>query len=370
MDLSKAFDSISHKLLIEKLKNYNLYNDWFDNYLTDRFQLTKIGHFESTMLPVEYGVPQGSILGPVLFNIFINEIKQFIQQFRNELVTFEVVGYADDTQIILSSNFNDYWSLKSFAEMLTDQLISWFTTLRLKINIDKTQCLLISTNIQSKKIDSSEKYLQINGTKISFADSVTNLGVIFDSNMKFTSHTNNLYKKVYNKLSYLNKTRHFHNYYTRKLLVEHLALSQLNYCRDVWGYLSKSQMDQLQRLTKYGACIILCKNKRDSVNEDIKNLNWLDPCQASDYFAGCLIFKEINGQYNPNIKSLLTLSEGIETRNFSLKLNIPDYRTQYGKRNINFRAIVLWNTMPKDLREINDFKIFKKCLKLFLINGE
>jgi len=369
LDLSKAFDSLSHEMLINRLKYYNIYSDWFDNYLSNRHQITKIGEFQSDLSSLNYGVPQGSILGPLLFNIYINEIRSFLQQFKHDLINLDVVGYADDTQLIFTSRFCDYNELRNFSEMVTNQLITWIIELRLKINVDKTQCMVICSKKQNKKLKSSDKSVLLYNSKINFAETIMNLGITFDSDMKFKTHTNLLYKKVLNKLLYINKTKSYHNQITRKLLVEHLALSSLNYCRDVWGFLSKCQTMQLQRLINFGAKIIFCKTKRDSASEYIKKLNWFNPKEASDYFIGCVIFKEINHYTNSNIASSIKLNNGTNTRSNSIKFILPNVKTQYGKRGLNYRTIELWNCLPKDLQTSMNYSKFKRKFKKY-ISGE
>jgi len=370
LDLSKAFDSISHAILIDKLKTYNMYSDWFADYLSGRQQITKISAFKSDLSPVEYGIPQGSVLGPVLFNLFLNDINTFLNKFKHDKIELKVINYADDTQLIFTSEYMYYKDLCTFAENTTNELIKWFTNLSLKINVNKTQCMLVTSKAHNNKINSDSKYLNLNGSKIFFCDSVLNLGVAFDSDMKFKTHVDSLYKKVNSKLLYLNKTRKFHNYYTRKLLVQHLALAHLNYCREVWGFLSSTQTTQIQRLINFGSKIIFCRNKGDPASDCIKKLKWFNAKQASDFFVGCSIFKEIKGHTNTNVKSPYTLIKGTETRKNVLRYSPPDTRTNYGKRNLNYRAINLWNCLPQDLKHKSSLNSFKFNLKCFLTEGE
>jgi len=370
IDLSKAFDSISHKILLKKLKFYNLYSDWFCDYLLNRKQHTKIGNFTSDIKQLNYGVPQGSILGPILFNLFANDMKEYAKQFKNETVKMEIVCYADDTQIIFTSQYRSYHELRNYAENILNKIIQWYTKYGLKINIKKTQCMLVGSKVQLNNIEVAQKYLILNKNKVDFVKSVTNLGVQFDTDMKFKSHIANLCKKVNSKLLYLNKTRKFHTFVTRKLLVENLAFSYLYYCHEVWGLLNQNQTSKIQRLINFGAKIIFCKNKFDHASELIKQLKWFNATQLTNYFVGCYIYKEVKELFNKNIQKALTIEEGIATRGMYNKFQISNTNTQYGKFNLEYRAIILWNTIPQNLKNINNFKTFKNEFRVYLLEGE
>jgi len=367
LDLSKAFDSISHEILIEKMKLYNVHSEWINDYLMNRLQITKIGKCHSVPLPISYGVPQGSILGPTLFNIFVNELKNYLKRFCDDLIKMDVISYADDTQLIFTSKFHHFAEIKIHAENILNNLIEWYTNLGLKLNINKTQCMLISSKTHNNKIPHSEKFLKLNSQNIKFADSVLNLGITFDNDMKFKSHVNNIYKKVHSKLIYLNKTRNFHTKLTRKLLIESLAFSQINYCLEIWNTLSNFQINMIQKLINFGAKIVFRRNKFDRASECIKELKWLNANQLIKYYVGCSIFKEINELTNLNIKKSLIITDGIRMRNGELKYDIPNYKTQYGQYKFTYRSLTLWNSLPLKLKNIKSFEIFKIHFKNFLL---
>lgn len=370
LDLSKAFDSISHEMLLETLHMYNLKSQWFTNYLTNRFQKTKIGEIFSNITNINYGVPQGSVLGPVLFIIYINEIFTILKEFNDKEISCDIVGYADDTQIIFTSEFCNYNKLIKYATKVTNKLVQRFAELRLKINTKKSQCMLICSKSQNNKINKSTKYIIINNDKIEFFDSVNNLGIILDSDMKFKTHLNNLHKRIFNKLTYINKTKHFHTFLTRKLLVEHLALSPLNYCRDTWGTFTRHQASQIQGLINFGAKIIFRKGKYDRASDLIIKLNWLNPDQTSKYFLSCTVYKHLNKLINNNISDSLILNPGIVTRNSSSKYIIPNTNNKYGERSLNFRVAFIWNSIPESIKFLSNIYQFKRALKTYLLSDK
>lgn len=368
LDLSKAFDSISHEMLLETLHYYNIKSQWFVNYLSNRIQVTKIDDFISDPNTIHYGVPQGSVLGPILFVIYINEIFSILNELKDEEVSYDIIGYADDTQLIFTSEFHNYDILVKFATKVTNILIQRFADLRMKINTKKSQCMLICSKTQNNKIDDAKKHIIINNDKLGFVNSVNNLGITFDWDMKFKTHTNNLHKKILNKLKYISKTKAMHTFTTRKLLVEHLALSPLYYCCEIWRDFSRQQASQIQSLINFGAKIIFCKGKYDSASDLVIKLKWLNSDQLHTYFLSCTVYKQLKNLTNSNIAESFVICSGIKTRNGCTKLSIPNTNNKYGKRSLNFKTAYTWNLLPDNIKSAQSISQFKRALKSFLLS--
>ena len=366
LDLSSAFDSIPHERLIQVLQYYNLYVPWFGDYLNGRTHCTKIDSHFSEYLPVKFGVPQGSILGPILFILYINEIKQFSSKFHHPKIKYKIINYADDTQILFSSEFCDFNELKSFATTVTDEVISFFYSLMLKINVTKTVVTMFATKTQLSKIPDDEKSVLINGTNITFSSEVKTLGVTLDSEMNFKPHINKLYRKVFYKLYYINKVRNTLNFQSRKLIVEHCAFSHLNYCREIWGNLSYAQNTLLQKLISFGAKIVFLKSKRDHSSELIKSLGFFTSEMSNVYYLSCSAFKCIKDLNNRNIPEIFNLnySKSI-TRN---QVILPKPKNSYMYSTILFRSSKLWLQIPEDLKTQKTFRNFKKSFKQQLLD--
>ena len=368
LDLSKAFDSVPHSLLLDVLKYYNLYQPWFESYLSGRSQCTKLGTIISEPQEVlSYGVPQGSILGPILFILYINEVKQFSSKFHHPHVQYKIIVYADDTQILLTSKFEFFNELKEFASTITTEVIDFYLSLKLKINVTKFISIFFSTKSQFNKIPADDRNVVINNTKIPFAESVKTLGVHLDREMKFKTHVNKLCSTVFNKLYYINKCRNTLNFFTRKLLVEYCALSHVNYCRDIWGFLSAGQIMQLQKLLSFGAKIVFLKSKYDHSTHLIESLKFLTPEKTSMYFLCCTAFKCIENLNNVNIPKIfeLNMSNSV-TRN---KIILPRPKKNYMHYTIVYRTSKMWLQLPVEITNAGSFQKFKKTLKLMLLEN-
>ena len=368
LDLSKAFDSIPHSYLIQVLKTYNLYVPWFQDYLSGRTQCTKIGSIISDPLPIEFGVPQGSVLGPILFILYINGIKEYSYKFSHPHIKVKIIQYADDTQLLLSCEPEYLDELRNFATTVTEELIKFFNSLKLATNIIKTLAILFASKSQLNKIPPDKKNVIINGKTAEFSTSVKTLGVTLDFDMKFKTHVNNIYRKVFNKLVYINKCRGTLNFCTRKLLVEHCAFSHLYYCREIWGHMTSAQNTLLQKLISFGSKVIFCRSKYDHSSQLIEALGFLSTEKTNAYFLSGTAFKCINNLSNINIPKILNLEiSHSQTRN---SIILPRPKTSYLYQTILFRSSKFWLQLPNDLKNITTFHRFKKTMKTMLLNNQ
>ena len=224
LDFSKAFDSVSHHLLLHKLTYYGIagtMHNWFESYLSGRCQRVVINGHSSPWGHVRSGVPQGSILGPSLFVMYINDLVKQIRHSRMSL-------YADDSKL-----FHTIKSKGSCRQLQCDlnNVVKWCNVWKLKLNLDK--CLVISfTNKRSLTL---HEY-RIDNVGIKRVHCVKDLGVLLTSNLNFNLHVNNVVCKSYKMLGFLKRTcKSFSNVIALKLLYFSLVRSQLDYCSQVWA---------------------------------------------------------------------------------------------------------------------------------------
>ena len=227
LDLSKAFDTLNHDILLSKLKFYGI-NDtclnWFKSYLYDRSQYVEIDHVKSSTNPISVGVPQGSILGPLLFNIYINDINKSTN-------FFSFIKYADDTNL-LNSNSNKSVDIN---EELT-KVYHWLCSNRLSLNISKTKYMIFHT--KGKKTDNIFPIIQLQNTPILKVSEFNFLGVTLDEKLNWNSHIDKISCKVSRCIGMICKLKHFLPLHILKTLYTSLILPYFHYGILAWGMFS------------------------------------------------------------------------------------------------------------------------------------
>ena len=277
-DLSKAFDCLSHELLIAKLEAYGFDEKSLKliyNYLSNRKQRVKINNSYSSWREILYGVPQGSILGPLLFNIFICDMFYFLEN-------HELANYAD-----YSTPFSAKRNHKLVIEELETSssiLFKWLQTNYMKVNTDKSHLLLSGNNklIDNKLIESENEQVL--------------LGVTIDSNLSFEKHINNLYKKASQKLNALARISGYINLQKRRVIMKSFIISQFGYCPLSWMFHSKRLNNKINSIHERALRITYVDNvssfqelleKDNSVSIHYKNIQVL----ATEMFK---IFKNLS----------------------------------------------------------------------------
>ena len=243
-DLSKAFDSVSHEVLMRKFSDLQIDPFWFEDYLKNRIQSVRIENTISDTAKVEYGVPQGSILGPILFLIYINDMSKYITDCL-------LVQYADDTQILISENIYNINLLIRKAENLLSKVKKYFLTNGLLVNANKTQCILISSAQYLNKIP--EVKICCDGEYIIPSQTVKNLGLYIDRTMTFNTHIEEMCKKVTGILMYVNRIGNTFDWKTRTQIVESITLRIINYCRIIWGSIADLYLDKARKIQNFAA---------------------------------------------------------------------------------------------------------------------
>ena len=233
LDFSKAFDMVDHKLLLKKLYWYGIRgtaHHWFESYLAHRKQYVGVNNHTSTIGELDHGVPQGSILGPLLFIIFINDMP-------NIFPGAHFIMYADDANIIISGK--TIGEIEEKIKLLIPKLSNWVQGNMLKLNTTKTKYMLISNLINH------DFNIIIGNKKIARVTQEKFLGVIVDDKLTFNAHRQALAKKIANNCGVLFRARHILNMQSLKLLYYSFIQSHMVYCSGVWGLGSKTSLNSI-----------------------------------------------------------------------------------------------------------------------------
>ena len=352
MDLSKAFDCISHELLIAKLDAYGFDTKSLKliySYLNERKQRVKINSDYSTWKEILTGVPQGSVLGPLLFNIFINDLFFFV-------VNSDVCNFADDNTLA----FADISVEQIIKALQTDitKLQEWFLSNGLLLNETKCQLLLIEP---SKSIRDDLAEVQVCGKMISESTHGKLLGITIDRNINMKDHIKNLCKQAGNNLNALARIARFLDENKRKLLMNSFVISQFNYCPIVWMFCQRQSNNMINRIHEralriayndYTSSFVNLLNKDHSITIHQRNIQAL----------AVEIYKTQNGLNPIFMKDIFCPPQhGYNTRNQIF--SYPNPKTvSYGTESFGYIATKVWNSIPNEIRSCSDLISFKKRL--------
>lgn len=352
MDLSKAFDCLPHNLMIEKLRAYKLSENavgLISNYLSDRIQCVKIGEVKSSMMPLKKGVPQGSNLGPILFNTFINDIFYFINK-------SSLYNYADDNTISYCDK--NYDMMKSTLEADGSTLVEWFAENQMQANPEKFQALAIG-----KKTNEKRPVFSIQGAHIECSDYVKLLGVTIDSSLKFDVHISNICKKTARQINVLKRIGRFLPLSCRKIIYKSFIWSCFNFCPIVWHFCSEGNTKKLEKLN-YRALKFVYKDYTSEYEQLLKRDESVPLKIRRQRLMAEEVYKILSNERPVYLENLVSRKRSnydfIENGN---KLNQPRFKcTTIGKNSFKYGAAKLWNDLPKCIRVVENFRDFRKMI--------
>lgn len=362
LDLSAAFDLVDHDLLLKILGNEigirGIALEWFGNFLKGRTHRTRLNKFNtSDTIIIKFGVPQGSVLGPVLFNIYIRSIYKTVQD-----LGFNIYGYADDHQV--SKTFQPCQQANVLTKDLTDcfNIIKiWMASYYLQMNNAKTQIIVFGPPRVLNQI--KIQGINLGNTTIRFLNSVKNLGIHMDSALTMDSQIVELKKKCFRTLRNICKIRFFLTQDQLKKIVNSLVVSCLDYCNSLYFGITVKLQNQLQLIQNACAKAVTGKYKYDHLEDDLQNLHWLNIKKRVLFKIGLLSYKSVNGFAPEYLNELFTYSHHGHT----LKLLVPNFDLErYGRRSFSYIGPKFYNSLPIHISSAPNVKDFKAYLKTYL----
>ena len=357
LDLSAAFDIVDHSVLISMLSNEigvsGTVLNWFKSFLCGRKQATNVKGCTSEYTDVLYGVPQGSVLGPVLFNIYI---RNFIKLLND--AGFIAHGYADDHQAISSFRIEFQYGALGYSLPKCLAIISQFMNSHfLKLNADKSKLLIFSPHNVQRNLFFDSIYIGDN-VFLPVSSEEMNLGVKIDSQLNFSPYIDMILSISYKQVRNIGKVRRYLTIDEIKTLVHAFVISRLDNCNSLLYGISECEIQRLQRLQNSCARLIYGKNKFDHVSSLFYELHWL-PVKSRIFFKALLfvfkIFLGIAPTYLINCLTVINVEDRI--------LHVPSSRTSYGDRAFSIFAPRLWNALPLYIRKSLTIPYFKSHLK-------
>jgi hypothetical protein len=354
MDLSKAFDCMPHGLLIAKMKAYGLSDnacEYMSSYLSNRYQRVKISNERSAWMPLLKGIPQGSCLGPFLFNIFMNDLFYFIE-------TCTLMNYADDNTL---SKFAS--TIKSVLDALTQDAknsIEWFKINFMQANPEKFQFMLLKSLTCKEEIP---EFINVDGVQIKAEQSVKLLGILIDDKLKFDKHIDILCKNAARQINILYRFTGIFDFKERELIHNIYVMSNFNYCPIVWHFCGKVNATKMEKIQKRALRFLF--NNKVSSNEFL-----LEKCKSTTLHLKRMkiialeVFKSLN-DLNPKF-----MNEMFNRKEMPYDLRDPDIlvppkfkKITYGKNTFRYHGAHIWNLLPSVVKSCTTIDNFKLMLK-------
>ena len=359
LDFSKAFDTIDHEILLYKLNHYGIRGralEWFRSYLSDRQQYVYLNHCESSYKYTSCGVPQGSLLGPLLFLCYINDIAH-----SSKLLTF--ILFADDSTVLFSHK-DPYILLATINNELI-YLNNWIQANKLSLNLQKTHYMLFSSSL-----DNLPGQVVFNQTPIDRVRTAKFLGLFIDEHLNWNTHLVHLNKLISRNAGIIYKLKQFFPIKILLMLYSTLILPYLNYGIIVWGNSARSNIDKILKTQKrILRCIYGC-NPRTHADPLFKKSKILKIDDLYLLNLGSLMHKMNNGELPDVLESLFKKNKEIHkypTRQSDM-YHIPKTRLRIMQNTLIFNGPKFWNSLQNELQQTSGFYTFKRKLKYELLS--
>ena len=363
LDLSAAFDTVDHdellKILHHEIGIRGKALEWFKSFLSGRMQATSVKGCKSKSVHMKYGVPQGSVLGPVLFNIYI---RNFINMLKT--AGFIVHGYADDHQVLSSFRIQFQFHALCYELPRCLGLIShWMSSHFLKLNAGKSNLLIFSPRNVRDKIYIDQVYIG-NNVFLPVSPDAVSLGAKLDSQLSFSPQISMILSQSYKLICNVGKITKYLTVDDIKCLVHAIVVSRIDNCNSLLYGLPDYEINRLQMLQNSCARLIYNRKKYDHVSGLLKELHWLPIKQRIVFKVLMFVFKIFLNMAPLYLKDCLKITNS-DTR----VLYIPKAKNSYGDRAFTNYAPRLWNALPQFLRTCTTISYFKSHLKHHLFSN-
>ena len=343
VDLRKAFDLVNHELLLLKLDLYGCHGNelaWFRSYLSERYQCVKYDSVLSDPLPVTTGVPQGSILGPLLFIMFMNDAILEISEARIDM-------YADDSTVYVAGK-----CVADINRTLTTHskpLYQWINANRMVLNADKTECMLLGTR-QKLQRATPNFCVYGNNSIVKPVQVHKLLGLYVDSNLTWNTHVTKLCAKLRSRLYLFNQVKRLMPLHARKLYFSGMVQPLIDYGCVIWGSCGHSLLMNVHKMMKQYARVILNEKDRRQISTVtlFRTLGWLPIDVRIRYFTSIVMYNVMHGHAPGYLTDLFVLNNTVHNHHTRSCTNIQvkKYNLSLGQRTFAYRGAKLWDTIP------------------------
>ena len=364
LDLSAAFDTVDHNILLGRLESLfgisGTALEWLKSYLSDRYQYVTINGARSEKTKLKWGVPQGSVLGPILFIMYTTPLGQIAHKHG-----LEICLYADDSGLYIKfkagSPASEASTLLNVINCITE-IKAWMNVNKLSFNETKTEFMICGLRQQLAKVLTTS--ITIGDATIPVVEKAKSLGFILDSGLTLKDHISKLTSSAFFQLRNIRQIRKYLNDNATETLVHAFISSKLDYCNSIFLGLPDVQMDRLQSVQNAAARVVTRSSKYCHITPLFVNLHWLPVSYRVEFKVLLMVYKALHNQAPQYISSLLKTKQSTRAMRSNGTLHVPRTRLVCtGKRSFSAAAPVLWNDLPQNIKLAHNVEEFKKLLK-------
>jgi hypothetical protein len=360
IDLSKAFDTLDHEILFTKLQHgiRGVALQWIKSYFCNREQFVQYNETCSSMEKLKFGVPQGSILGPLFFILYINDLPNALELSKSYL-------FADDTSIYYSNS--DIKQLEFVLNSELRKLDIWMKSNKLSVNISKTNYIIFRP--RQKKINLN-LVIQYNNQMITQKQYIKCLGVYIDEHLSWKEHINYICNNIAKSVGIIYRSRYRLSSATRLSLYYTLIYPYLTYCNIVWSSTYVTNLNRIPLLQKRVVRTLTNSDYRAHSDPLFKQLKILDIFKSNSFHIGKFMFLYHHCMLPTCFDELFTTNNQIHGYNTRSAGNYRSHacRTNTKQFTILYSGPNIWNSLPTNITVINTISSFKTQLRNFLLN--
>ena len=364
LDLKKAFDTVNHELLLRKFELYGITCNALEllkSYLTDRKQMCQINGIMSPVNSINCGIPQGSILGPLFFLLYINDLPNCLR-----LTTARL--FADDTNLTASGS-----SIIDIERAMNEDLSrikEWLLANKLSLNVAKTEFMLIGSHSKLGSLSTSPS-LMIDQTPLKQVFHSKMLGVEVDQYLSWDMHIDNIAKSITSGIGVLRRVRDFVDRKTLILIYNAIVQPYFIYCSEVWDTMGEGLSNRLQKLQNRSARVIARMSNDTPHEEALKELGWETLDVQRHRTKAKQMFKVLHQNAPACLSDLFTFKRDVTCHNLrgsSTSLQLPLPKRDFKKKSFSYHGAKLWNSLPEPIRSCESYSLFKSKIATHILS--
>lgn len=363
IDFRKAFDLVDHDILLKKLELYHISQNsvnWYRSYLTNRTQKVSFNNTSSDPGHIKYGVPQGSILGPLLFLLFINDLPLYTN------VSTDL--YADDTTLYETNSSKQ--EIEKKLQYAISDVANWCKQNGMVINLDKTKAMLVTTRQKRSRIDSDLNIL-FNDVRLLTVSNEKVLGIQIDNHLSWGDHIRKVTRKMSTNIWLLSKIKGYLSHEHRLVFYKSYIQPHLDYANIVWGSTAKSNIKQIERLQKR-ACRVILDYNTENVYQSMIDLKIMTVSERVFFRKAKLMYKVSNDLTPVYLSDMFSKRQQVDHDGNELQILrsvaadnfvLPKPRTELYKSSLAFSGPVIWNCIDNNVKSAPSVESFHtRCL--------